>query len=151
MPSKNMKRRMLMVVASAMMVVVLAAGTAHAGTRALTTLTNTASQTSVPVGGTIHFYVTETNNESFAISPQVRDSLPANVKFVSATASQGQCSFESGGANGSGSVDCDLGTLPPNDVAVIDIAVVPTQPGIITNVAYDLINQASASAMVNPA
>ncbi len=146
-----MKKRMMMVLALAMMIAVLAAGTAHAGTRALTTLTKTASANSVAVGDQVAFTITETNNESFAISPQVKDSLPAGVEFVSATSSQGQCSFIPGGPNGSGSVECDIGTLPPGATAVIDVVVVPTQPGIITNNAYDLINQATASVSVYPA
>jgi uncharacterized repeat protein (TIGR01451 family) len=146
-----MKKKMTIVLALAMMIVVLAAGTAHAGTQALTTLTKTASANSVAVGEPVTFHITETNDEYFAISPQVKDSLPAGVEFVSATSSQGQCSFVPGGPNGTGSVYCDIGTLPSGATAVIDIVVVPTQPGIITNNAYDLINQASASVSVYPA
>jgi uncharacterized repeat protein (TIGR01451 family) len=139
-----------------MMIAVLAAGTANAGTRALTTLTNTASTerimavtvlaNAVRVGDPVTFTITETNNESFAISPQVRDSLPAGVEFDSATSSQGSCSFDPATSN----VDCKLGTLPPGATATIDVVVVPTQPGIITNNAFDLINQASASVSVYP-
>ena len=158
----NIKRRMLMVVALAM-IAVLAAGTAHAGTRANTTLTNTASADSVAVGDQVAFTITETNNESFAISPQVKDFLPPGVQLEQVTLnvwdqngaplehSQDQCSFIPGGPNGSGSVRCDLGTLPPGATAVIDIVVVPTEPGTIINEAYDLINQGSASVEVQPA
>ena len=159
---QNIKRRMLMVVALAMILAVLAAGTAHAGTRASTTLTNTASADSVAVGDQVAFTITETNNESFAISPQVKDFLPSGVAFEQVTLnvwdqngaplehSQGQCSFIPGEPNGSGSVECDIGTLAPGATAVIDVVVVPTQPGIITNNAYDLTNQASASVSVYP-
>ena len=146
----NIKRRTMMVVALAMIIAVLAAGTVHAGTRALTTLTKTASADSVAVGDQVAFTLGETNNESFAISPQVKDFLPPGVEFVSATSSQGQCSFIPGEPNGSGSVECDLGTLPPGATAFIDVVAVPTQPGIITNDANDLINQASASVSVHP-
>jgi uncharacterized repeat protein (TIGR01451 family) len=135
----------------AMMIVVLAAGTAHAGTRANTTLTNAASADSVAVGDQVTFTLGENNNESFAISPQVKDFLPPGVEFVSATSSQGQCSFIPGEHNGSGSVQCDIGTLPPGATAFIDVVVVPTQPATITNDANDLINQASASVEVHPA
>jgi len=160
---EKMKTRMTIVLALAMVMAVLAAGTAHAGTRALTTLTNTASDKSVAVGDQVAFTITETNDESFTIGPQVKDSLPAGVEFVQATlnvwdqngaplgTSPGQCSFVPGGDNGSGSVECDIGTLPPGGTAVIDVVVVPREPGIITNVAYDLINQASASVSVDPA
>ncbi len=45
-----MKKKMMILITVAMMIVVLAAGTAHAGTRANTTLTNAASPNSVAVG-----------------------------------------------------------------------------------------------------
>jgi uncharacterized repeat protein (TIGR01451 family) len=141
-----MKKRIMVVAALVMMIAVLAAGTAHAGTRALTTLTNTANTDAVRVGELVTFTITEINNESFAISPQVRDSLPAGVEFVSATSSQGSCSFDPATSN----VDCELGTLAPGATATIDVVVIPTQPGIITNNAFDLINQASASVSVYP-
>ena len=141
-----MKKRMMAVLALAMMIAVLAAGTAHAGTRALTTLTNTASPDAVRVGDPVTFTITETNNESFAISPQVKDSLPAGVKFVSATPSQGSYSFDPA----TNDVEWDIGTLPPDATATIDVVATPTEPGIITNNAYDLINQASASVSVYP-
>ncbi len=140
------KKRMMAALALAMMIAVLAAGTAHAGTRALTTLTNTANPDVVTVGDPVTFTITETNKESYAISPQVKDSLPAGVKFVSATPSQGSYSFDPA-TNG---VEWDLGTLPPGATATIDVMVIPTEPGIITNNAYDLINQASASVSVYP-
>ncbi len=141
-----MKKRMVMVLALAMMVAVLAAGTAHAGTRALTTLTNTASPDAVRVGDPVTFTITETNKESFAIDPQVKDSLPAGVTFVWASPSQGSYSFDPA----TNDVEWDLGTLPPGATATIDVVVIPTESGIITNKAYDLINQASASVSVYP-
>jgi uncharacterized repeat protein (TIGR01451 family) len=161
---QNIKRRMLMVVALAMILAVLAAGTAYAGTRASTTLTNTVSADSVAVGDQVAFTITETNNESFAISPQVKDFLPSGVAFEQVTLnvwdqngaplehSQGQCSFIPGEPNGSGGVECDIGTLPPGATAVIDVVVTPLQPGIITNNAYDSVgNSASESILVYPA
>ena len=147
-----MKKKMMILITVAMMIVVLAAGTAHAGTRANTTLTNAASADSVAVGDQVTFILGETNNESFAISPQVKDFLPPGVKFVSATSSQGQCKFIPGEPNGSGSVECDIGTLPPGATAVIDVVVTPLQPGIIINNAYDSVgNSASESILVYPA
>ena len=98
----------------------------------------------------VTFTIKETNDEHFTLSPQVKDFLPAGVEYVSATSSQGQCSFVPGGPNGSGSVECDLGALPSGATAVIDVVVIPTQPGIITNHAVDLVNQASASVSVYP-
>jgi uncharacterized repeat protein (TIGR01451 family) len=144
---KKMKKRMMAALVLAMMIVVLAAGTANAGTRALTTLTNTASADAARVGEPVTFTITETNKESFALGPvQVKDSLPTGVEFVSATPSQGSCSFDPATDN----VGCNLGTLPSGATATIDVVVIPTQPGIITNNAFDLINQASASVSVYP-
>ena len=157
-----MNKKMMILVTVAMMIVVLAAGTAHAGTRANTSLTNAASADSVAVGDQVTFVLGETNNESFAISPQVKDFLPSGVAFEQVTLnvwdqngaplehSQGQCSFIPGEPNGSGGVECGIGTLPPGATAVIDVVVVPTQPGTIVNEANDLINQASASVSVHP-
>ena len=110
-----MKKRIMVVAVLATMIAVLVAGTAHAGTRALTTLTNTASTDAVRVGEPVTFTITETNNESFAISPQVRDSLPAGVEFISATSSPGSCSFDPAASK----VDCELGTLTPGATAII--------------------------------
>jgi uncharacterized repeat protein (TIGR01451 family) len=150
---QNIKRRMVMVLALAMTVTVLAAGTAHAGTRAFSaTLTNSASQETVAVGDTMHFDVMLTNNDSVNVSGKVKDTLPANVKFVSAYSPQGPCIFEAGGANGSGTVTCDPGNLAPGESTNLDITVVPQKAGIITNVADDAAgNEASASAWVHPA
>jgi uncharacterized repeat protein (TIGR01451 family) len=150
----NIKRRMMMVVALTMTVAVLAAGTAHAGTRAFgATLTNSPSQTLVGVGETMHFDVMLTNNDSVDVSGKIWDSLPANVKFVSAYSPQGPCIYEpGGGANGSGKVTCEGGTLAPGESTHLSIAVVPQKAGIITNVADDTAgNEVSASAVVHPA
>ena len=149
-----MKKKMMIALTLAMMTLVLAAGTAHAGTRPLMSLTNSPSQSSVKVGDTVHFYVTLTNNDPLTtdVSGQVTDALPANVKFVSAYSPQGPCSFEPGGANGSGTVSCDPGNLAPGESTQLDIAVVPQKAGIITNVANDSWgNEASASVEVHPA
>ncbi len=148
----NIKRRTMMVVALTMTVALLAAGTAHAGTRALTTLANSPSQDTLAVGDTVHFNVMLINNDSVDVSGKVRDSLPADVKFVSAYSAQGPCIYEPGGANGSGEVTCDPGTLAPGEATVVDIVVVPQKAGIITNIADDLAGkEASASAVVHPA
>jgi uncharacterized repeat protein (TIGR01451 family) len=162
------KKRMMMVVALAMMIVVLAAGTAQAGTRAPSlTLTNKTGNHLAPLNGwqAAAFTITETNNEPFAVDHvQVLDNLPVGVQFEKVTLnvwdqngaplehSQEQCSFVPGGPNDSGSVICNLGTLPPGATAVIDVVVTPLQPGIIINNAYDSVgNSASESILVYPA
>jgi len=56
-----------------------------------------------------------------------RDSLPAGLAFVSATASQGRCSM----ANGI--VTCELGAIPNGGTATIEITVIPAREGAMTN------------------
>ncbi len=138
MPIKNIRRRMLMVVALALAVAVLAAGTAHAATPSKKypiTMTNTASDPAVYVGEPVTFHLTVTNDEPNDLSPvQVTDYLPTGVQFVSASSSQGQCTFVEGGENGL--VKCDLGSLPAGGTAEVDVVVVPQESGLLTNTAW---------------
>ena len=100
----------------------------------------------------MYFYVMLTNKDSKDVSAKIRDSLPANAKFVWAYSPEGPCVFEPGGANGSGKVTCEGGTLAPGESTHLSIAVVPQKAGIITNVADDTAgNEVSASAVVHPA
>ena len=149
----NIKRRTMIVVALTMIVAVLAAGTAHAGTRGFAaSLTNSPSNTMVGVGDNMYFYVMLTNNDSVDVSGKIRDSLPANAKFVWAYSPEGPCIYEPGGANGSGMVTLEGGTLAPGESTTMSILVVPQKAGIITNIADDLAgNEVSASVPVLPA
>lgn len=144
----TIKKRIMVVLALAMMVSVLATGVAQAATQRPLTLTKSASADSVRVGDSVAFTITETNNQPFALEHVgVRDELPAGVEFVSASSTQGSCSFDPATNN----VQCDLGTLPSGATAYIDVVVTPKEPGTITNNAYDIgENQASASVAVYP-
>ena len=149
-----MKKRMITVLALAMTIAVLATNVALATMQQRPlTLTKSANVNAVTVGEQVSFTLTETNNQPFDLNGVgVRDSLPANVNFVSATSSQGTCSYVPVGPDGVPNVQCDLGTLPSGATATINIVVVPTQPGSITNTAVDIgENQASASVSVSPA
>ena len=163
---QNMKRRTMMGVTLAMTVAVLAAGTAHAATpseRYPITMSNTPSDTSVYAGEPVTFHLTVTNDEPNAISPvQVTDYLEPGAQFVSASSSQGQCTFEpTHGENGV--VDCDLGSLPAGGTAYIDVVVIPQESGILNNTAWanmlwngntllaNLTPQTPASVYVEPA
>src|SRR3712207_563377 len=104
-----MKKRIMVVLALAMVVSVLATVVAQAATQRPLTLTKSASADSVRVGDSVAFTITETNNQPFALGHvSVRDQLPEGVEFVSASSSQGSCSFDPASNN----VQCDLGTLP---------------------------------------
>ncbi len=58
----------------------------------------------------------------------VTNILPANVTFISASSSQGSCSF------GGGTVVCEVGTMSPATGVTIGLTVVPTALGTLTNV-----------------
>ncbi len=102
------------------------------------TLTITPSDDSVAVGEPVTFRLTQTNNESDTYLSPVVSFLTffyyaAPYEFVSASSSQGQCTFLTGGGVGPrGAVGCELGTLPPGDSAYMDIVVVPQEPGSLT-------------------
>jgi hypothetical protein len=138
----NIKRRVLIVLALAMTVALLASGTARADAPPMqTTLTSQASADSVEVGEPVTFHITMTNHEPYALTP-----VGSNIRFtalsppfepVSASSSQGECTFLSGGGVGPrGAVACDLGTLPPGASVYIDIVVIPEEPGTLTTMTY---------------
>ena len=152
---QNMKRRLLMVLALAMTVAVLAAGTANAQAPppTQTSLTQTTSSPKVVVGEPVTFHTTLTNESPFDISPTAVDTLPdsRDVQFVSASSSQGQCTFEPTHTEKSpnGDVHCDLGMIPPGGTAQIDVVVVPQKNvGAILNEVAAPMSSSSAKVFV---
>ncbi len=92
-------------------------------------ITNTASPNPGQAGIPLSYRITVTNNgPGPATNVTVTDTLPAGVAFGSATATQGNC-------NGTGPVNCNLGTLAAGNSAIVTIVVTPGAPGEITNVA----------------
>jgi uncharacterized repeat protein (TIGR01451 family) len=90
-------------------------------------VTQTASPNPVSVGQPLTFTITITNNgPSPASGVSLADPLPANVTFVSATASQGNCSA---------AVNCTIGNLASGATATVTLVVRPTAFGTVTNVA----------------
>lgn len=82
----------------------------------------------VRVGQILHYNVTVDNaGPSDAADVIVTDTLPASVRFLSASSSQGSCT-EAGGV-----VTCSLGTIPNGSTATIDMMVIPNKPGRIAN------------------
>jgi phosphatidylinositol-3-phosphatase len=69
------------------------------------------------------------NGPDDAQGVQVTDTLPADVTYDSSSASQGSCS-EAGGT-----VTCDFGGLPDQEVATAAITVTPTAAGLLSNTA----------------
>jgi uncharacterized repeat protein (TIGR01451 family) len=73
--------------------------------------------------------VVTNNGPPSASNVTLVDMLPASVTFVSANASQGSCS------EAAGVVTCTLGTLGNGAQATVEIVVLPTAGGVITNTA----------------
>lgn len=89
----------------------------------------------ITAGDQLIYTLTITNSgPSNAVNVVVTDSLPGNVTFISATASQG-----SGCSESSGTVTCYLGNLSIGESAKITIIVIPTlptpDPGILNTAA----------------
>jgi aldose sugar dehydrogenase len=90
-------------------------------------ITNTASPNPGQAGVNLSYRIIATNHgPKQATNVTVTDTLPAGVTFVSATATQGNCS-------GSGPVVCNLGSLDVDSSATVTIVVVPGSAGQITN------------------
>lgn len=88
------------------------------------TVNKTVSSATTPLGSNYNYTVTVTNNLIFQAPNMVMtDVLPAGLNFVSATPSQGTCTF------GGGTVTCNLGNLLGQQTATITITVAPTTAG----------------------
>jgi uncharacterized repeat protein (TIGR01451 family) len=90
-----------------------------------------ASAEPVSTGSTFHYYVTVFNDgPDDATSVFMTDTLPPGVTAGVVSPSQGSC------APPTGTVTCNLGTLPTFEIATIDIEVTaPPTTGTITNTA----------------
>jgi len=117
-------------------------------------LTKTASPNPGQTGVSLSYRITATNNgPAVATNVTVTDTLPSGVTFVSSTSTQGNC-------NGSGPVNCNLGSLAVGSSAIITIVVTPQQTGEIANTAtvsasetdFDSSNNtATATTLIQPA
>ena len=89
----------------------------------------TASPDPALLGQNLTYTVAVTNTRPISAAAVVLTNvLPANVNFVSATSTQGACTFSNG------VVLCNFGMLDSGSNAVVTIAVQPTALGSITNV-----------------
>jgi uncharacterized repeat protein (TIGR01451 family) len=89
---------------------------------------------SAPQSGTVGQPLTYTitvNNPSRVAAPGVKvvDTLPADVVFVSASSTQGSCSY------GGGIVTCAIGTMASGATVTITIVVKPSEAGTLVNTA----------------
>ncbi|HEX5887485.1 MAG TPA: choice-of-anchor V domain-containing protein, partial [Pyrinomonadaceae bacterium] len=117
-------------------------------------LTKTASPNPGQAAAPLSYRITVTNNgPASATNVVVTDTLPGGVAFGSATATQGNC-------NGTGPVNCNLGTLAVGGSAIVTIVVTPSAPGQIINTAsvtanendFDSTNNAaSTTTVIQPA
>ena len=108
-------------------------------------LTKVASGAGV-VGTSFLYTLTATNNGPNAATNVVAtDNLPASLNVVSITPSQGTCSRQ--GAV----ITCALGTIDILQSATVQIVVVPTAPGTVTNTATVAATQADVVIANNTA
>lgn len=108
-------------------------------------LTKTASPNPGQVGVNLSYRLTATNNgPAAATSVIVTDTLPAGVTFVSANTTQGNC-------NGTGPVNCNLGSLAVGSGAIVTIVVTPSSSGQITNSATVAANESDFDSTNNTA
>lgn len=92
-------------------------------------LTKTGSPNPAIVGTTLSYRITVINNgPAAATNVNITDTLPANVTLNSSSTTQGTC-------NGTGPINCSLGSLANGASAVVAINVTPTVAGQITNTA----------------
>ena len=85
----------------------------------------------VSKGAALTYSLVVTNNgPGSAAGVQLTDSLPANVQFVSAASTAGNCT-QSGGT-----VSCNLGSLSNGASATVTIIVTPKKTGTLTNTAH---------------
>jgi uncharacterized repeat protein (TIGR01451 family) len=83
----------------------------------------------LPKGRSLTYQLSIANASSITASGVVvTDTLPVNVLFSNVDPSQGSCS-------GSGVVVCNLGAIPGNSNADIELVVIPTIDGKVTNTA----------------
>ena len=92
-------------------------------------LTKTANPDPAPAGGPLVYTLIVTNNgPTTANNVTLTDTLPAGVTFQSFTPSQGSCS-------GTATITCDFGAIFNGGTASVEILVVTSGAGTITNTA----------------
>ncbi len=107
-------------------------------------INKSASPNPVLVGSNLTFQLVVTNTGTLsATNVMVTDTLPANVTFVSATPSQGSCNQVAG------VVKCSLGNLLGGARATINIVVVPTAVGALSNTATVAGNESESNTTNN--
>ena len=108
-------------------------------------LTGTASPNPGQAGVSLSYRIIATNNgPATATNVTVIDTLPVGIAFGAATTTQGSC-------NGSGPVNCNLGSLTAGSSAIVTIVVTPSTPGQIVNSATVSRNESDFDSTNNSA
>ena len=111
----------------------------------LTTSVHPSPTNAIPIGTRMDLLITEQNVTAGGRSARnvtVTDELPAGVTYVGATPSQGTCSP---GQMAPSTIICNLGTIPAEGVAHINIVVEASRRGTFTNYVYDSLGNAASS------
>ena len=108
-------------------------------------VSKTASPNPGVAGAALTYRLVVTNNgPASATNVNLTDTLPSGVSFGSATTTQGSC-------NGTGPVNCSIGTLANGASAVVTIVVTPTASGQVTNSASVTASEPEPDASNNTA
>jgi uncharacterized repeat protein (TIGR01451 family) len=123
----------------------------HAQTEEGISATQTVAPDPATVGSPLIFTVVVTNNSSTQ-HVGLKDFLPSDMTFVSATPGQGFCGPPHHGGN---LVDCTLSTIPTGVSVAVEIVAIPTAPGTMTNLAqvgggFAPVQSVPATVTVNP-
>lgn len=119
-----------LLLASALVASLLPVRPGEAQTQPKVSVVHTADPRPAIVGQPYTFTITVTNNSN----PQrvgLKDFLPPEMEFVSASPSQGTC----GMSHHDNGADCTLGELPSGGSATVQVVATPTAPGTMTNTA----------------
>src|SRR5215203_2437492 len=110
----------------------------------LTTSVHPSPTDRIPIGTRMDLLITEQNVTAGGRSARnvnVTDVLPAGVRYVAASSSQGQCALV---GTAPSTITCIFDAIPPGGVAHINIVVEASRRGTFTNYVYDSLGNAAS-------
>jgi uncharacterized repeat protein (TIGR01451 family) len=99
---------------------------------AVLSVSMTADRNPAPVGLNFNYKATITNTgDAPSANTALKDVLPSQVTFTSASSTQGACSY----ASATRTVTCNVGAIPAGDSATVQVTVKPREEGTLNNTA----------------